>query len=65
MIFFLGKYGRGRVLCLMIRALRMWREKFDEDPDWYPGKTSEEAETPGRKKVITKAQENAIARSAM
>lgn len=39
--------------------------KMDADPDWYPGKTSEEGATPGRKKVITPAQEAAIAKSGM
>ena len=46
-------------------SIRVWREKFEADPDWYPGKQAEDAEKPGRKKVITKAQEAAIAKSAM
>ena len=46
-------------------SIRVWREKFEADPDRYPGKQAEDAEKPGRKKVITKAQEAAIAKSAM
>jgi hypothetical protein len=44
---------------------RIYREKFEADAEWYPGKPDEDAKAPGRKKVITKAQENAIASSAM
>ena len=46
-------------------AIRIWREKFAEDPQWHPGKQAEDAEKPGRKKVITKQQEAVIAKSAM
>ena len=46
-------------------SIRVWREKFEADPEWYPGKQLEDAEKPGRKKVITKLQEAAIAKSAM
>ena len=43
----------------------LWREKFEEDADWYPGKVSTDAQKPGRKKVITKTQEATIAKCAM
>ena len=46
-------------------TIRLWREKFEADPQWYPGKQSDDAEKPGRKKVITKQQEASIAKSAM
>ena len=46
-------------------AIRQLREKFANDPHWYPGKKNEDAGTPGRKKVVTAAQENAIAKCAM
>ena len=49
----------------MLWPLRIYREKFDADPHWYPGKADEEAEAPGRKKLITGQQENAIAQCAM
>ena len=45
--------------------MRIWRDKFAADPHWYPGKVDEEAEAPGRKKVITSQQERAIASSMM
>ena len=38
-------------------SIRMWRERFEADPEWYPGKQAEDVEKPGRKKVITKLQE--------
>ena len=44
---------------------RRYREKFEADKDWYPGTETEDAESPGRPKVITPTQEHAIARSAM
>ena len=43
----------------------MYRERFEADAEWYPGKADVDAKSPGRKKVITKAQENAIAQCAM
>ena len=43
----------------------MLRNKFEEDAEWYPGKVSMDSQQPGRPKVITSAQENAIATSAM
>jgi hypothetical protein len=46
-------------------TIRVWRERFEEDPQWHPGKEADDAETPGRKKVITKRQESVIAKSAM
>ena len=46
-------------------TIRLWREKFEADPQWYPGKQGQDAEKPGRKKVITKQQEATIAQSAM
>jgi len=46
-------------------TIRLWREKFDADPQWYPGKQAEGAQKAGRKKVITKQQEATIAKSAM
>jgi hypothetical protein len=46
-------------------TIRLWREKFEADPQWFPGKQTVDAEKPGRKKVITKQQEATIAKSAM
>ena len=46
-------------------AFRLLRNKFEEDAEWYPGKVSMDSQQPGRPKVITSAQENAIATSAM
>ena len=46
-------------------TIRQWRERFEADPQWHPGKQAEDAATPGRKKVISKQQEATIARSAM
>ena len=46
-------------------SIRQWRLLFEADPDWYPGKTSPGQKTAGRKKVITAAQERAIAKTAM
>ena len=46
-------------------AIRLLRNKFEEDADWYPGKASMDSQQPGRPKVMTPAQENAIAPSAM
>ena len=39
--------------------------KIDADVDWYPGKTLETGCKPGKKKVITVQQENALAKSMM
>ena len=46
-------------------AIRKLREKFEADPDWHPGKVSDDAGQPGRPKVITPTQESALAKSAM
>lgn len=46
-------------------SIRKWREKFEADPQWHPGKQAEDAETAGRKKIITKQQEATIAKCAM
>ena len=46
-------------------CIRQYREKFENDPDWYPGKAAENAKAPGRKKVITKQSQQTIANSAM
>ena len=46
-------------------AVSKWRAIFKEDPDWYPGKTSEEQMKPGPKKVLTAQKASAIANSAM
>ena len=35
------------------RAIQAWRLVFREDPDWYPGKTTEESEKTGPKPVFT------------
>lgn len=48
-----------------VQRPRTYREKFDSDAKWYPGKAADDAESGGRPKVITKTQENAIAQSAM
>jgi hypothetical protein len=40
-------------------TIRIWRENFEADPQWFPGKQ------PGRKKVITRHKEASIAKSAM
>ena len=55
-----------KLVSLPLLPRRLWRERFDADPNWHPGKEDEEEKgTPGRKKVITKAQETTIAQSAM
>ena len=46
-------------------SIRLWRERFEADPQWHPGKQAEGAETAGRKKIITKQQEATIAKCAM
>ena len=51
--------------CPTEECIRGWRLVFDADPDWYPGKAVPGHKTAGRKKVITAAQENAIAKVAM
>ena len=33
-------------------TIRIWREKFEADPQWYPGKQTGDAEKPGRKKLL-------------
>ena len=47
------------------QAIRTLREKFEADPEWYPGKVSADAGQPGRPKVISPIQESALAKSAM
>ena len=46
-------------------AIRKLREKFEADPDWHPGKVSDDAGQPGRPKAISPMQESALARSAL
>ena len=47
-------------------SVRLWRERFEADPKWYPGKDEDEdVFKGGRPKVITGQQEHAIATSAM
>ena len=58
----LSKVGGGHPSNVAIRKLR---EKFEADPDWYPGKVSDDAGQPGRPKVISPTQESALAKSAM
>ena len=43
------------------QAIRVLREKFEADPDWYPGKVSDDAGQPGRPQMITPTQESALA----
>ena len=47
------------------QSIAHWRLVFDTDPDWYPGKVLQHQKQPGRPKVITPHQEQAIARCAM
>ena len=47
------------------RAIQAWRLVFREDPDWYPGKTTEEGEKTGPKPVFTALKKQAVANSAM
>ena len=47
-------------------SISQWRYTFEQDADWYPGKTSHmERAKPGPKKVLTVQKQNAIACSAM
>ena len=46
-------------------AIRLLHTKFEGDVEWYPGKVCEDAKPPGRPKVITAVQAQAIATSAM
>ena len=45
-------------------AIRKWRGVFEDDPDWYPGKTAE-GNTPGPKRLRTVQKEQAMAKCAM
>lgn len=56
------KVGGG---CPSRNTIRLWRETFAEDPDWYPGKQSSDCKKSGRKKTITAQQEATLAKSAM
>ena len=47
------------------QAIAQWRKTFDDDPDWYPGKQSEEAQQRGPKRKFTVQKQMAIAKSAM
>ena len=46
-------------------TIRVLREKFADDDEWYPGKVDEAAGKPGRPKSITPQQEQALAKCAM
>ena len=46
-------------------AIRKLRDKFEADPDWHPGKVSDDAGQPGRPNLITPTHESALAKSAM
>jgi hypothetical protein len=41
------------------------RDTFDEDPQWYPGKTEESAAKPGPKPKFTEHKKLAVSRAAM
>lgn len=47
------------------KAIAKWRHVFAEDPNWYPGKTLEEGQKPGPKRLLTEQMANAIAKSQM
>jgi len=47
------------------QAIAELRARIAADPQWYPGKKSEDAKKPGRKPLLTEAKKLAIARSAM
>ena len=46
-------------------SIAKWRQIFKDDPEWYPGKTLEEGDTPGPKKRLTEQKQQAIAKCAM
>jgi hypothetical protein len=46
-------------------TIRLWRETWEADSRWYPGKPNEDAKTNGRKKIITAQQQATLAKSAM
>ena len=48
-----------------VETIRKWKSVFQEDPDWYPGKTQEDAATPGPKPVFTPQRKHAVASAAM
>ena len=48
-----------------VEAIRKWKLIFQQDPDWYPGKTREDAATPGPKPVFTAQRKSAVASAAM
>ena len=47
------------------RAVQLWQNTFREDPQWYPGKTTENAEKPGAKPQLTGQKKRAIATAAL
>ena len=46
------------------RAVQLWVQTFKEDPDWYPGKTREDAEKRRPKPTFTVQKQLAVARAA-
>ena len=45
------------------QAIAELRARIAADPQWYPGKKSEDAKKPARKPLLTEAKKLAIARS--
>ena len=46
-------------------SIAQWRQTFEQDSAWYPGKRQCEGEKPGPKKILNAQKQNAIASSAM
>ena len=59
------KVGGGRHDHPSRTAISGWRHIFQQDPQWYPGKTDQEGAKPGPKKLLTGQKAVAIARCAM
>ena len=52
-----GRPKQGRISKLLA--------EMEADPDWYPGKTAENGEKPGAKKLFTPQKQQAVANCAM
>ena len=46
-------------------CIACWRATFDNDVDWYPGKTKEDRKRPGPKPLFNAQKKRAVAMSAM